>query len=240
MTALYLISLPLNLRSFRRWAAQRNLGRDEGVALHHLLGETFGKSVLQPFRLMVAPGAANATLYAYTAMDHASLTQTALETGMPDALAVCDPSRLAVKAMPESWTEGRRLAFDLRVRPVKRLLEPVGVFPKGAEVDAFLIEAIRRYPSGPPSEDRIDREFVYRQWLDERLGKAATVIQVSLARIERDVALRGGRELQGPDVTFHGELIIGNRDVFLEKLAKGVGRHAAYGYGMLLLRPSKR
>jgi CRISPR system Cascade subunit CasE len=41
-------------------------------------------------------------------------------------------------------------------------------------------------------------------------------------------------------VTFHGELVIKNPELFAERLAKGVGRHAAYGYGMLLLRPSRR
>lgn len=238
MTALHLVSLPLELRSFRRWAAQRALIEDEGVALHHLLGESFGKSVLQPFRLMVAPGAAKATLYAYTASDQATLVQTAQEAGTPDALAVCDPGQLAVKTMPERWTSGRRLAFDLRARPVKRLLKPAGVFPKGAEVDAFLIEALRRHPDGAAAEGKIDRDAVYGQWLAERLGNAATVTQARLVRTGRDVAIRGGKRREGPDVTFHGELVVNDGDAFAERLAKGVGRHAAYGYGMLLLRPS--
>lgn len=240
MTALYLISLPLDLRSFRRWAAHRNLIADEGAALHHLLGESFGKAALQPFRLMVAPGAANATLYAYTQTDQASLVQIAQDTGMPDALAVCDPTRLAAKAMPQTWTKDRPLAFDLRARPVKRLMKPAGLFPKGAEVDAFLLEALRRHPDGPSPNDKIDRETVYRHWLAARLGEAATVTLARLVRVERSVAFRNGQKREGPDVTFHGELVIRDGDAFADRLAKGVGRHAAYGYGMLLLRPSGR
>jgi CRISPR system Cascade subunit CasE len=238
MTTLHLISLPLDLRSFRRWSAQRNLSGDEGAALHHLLCESFGKSALQPFRLMVAPGAASATLYAYTDADRASLVQTAQETGMPDALAVCDPTLLAVKAMPPTWTKARRLAFDLRVRPVKRLMKPAGVFPKGAEVDAFLLEALRRHPDGPSSEDKIDRETVYRNWLAERFGDAAMVTQSRIVRLERSTVSRNGKRCEGPDVTFHGEIVIRDSEAFVERLARGVGRHAAYGYGMLLLRPS--
>lgn len=238
MTALHLVSLPLDLRSFRRWSAHRNLSGDEGASLHHLLGESFGKSALQPFRLMVAPGAASATLYAYTDADQASLVQTAQETGMPDAIAVCDPTRLAVKAMPQKWSKDRRLAFDLRVRPVKRLMRPAGVFPKGAEVDAFLLEALRRHPDGPPSEEKIDRETVYRNWLTDRFGDAAQVTQSRIVRLERSTVSRNGKRCEGPDVTFHGELTIRDSDAFADRLAKGVGRHAAYGYGMLLLRPS--
>jgi len=240
MTALNMISLPLDLKSFRRWAAHRSLAEDEGCALHHLLGESFGKGVLQPFRLMVAPGAANATLYAYASVDAASLVTTAQESGMPDALAICDPARLAVKAMPENWTEGRRLAFDLRARPVKRLLISAGAFPKGAEVDAFLVEALRRFPDGPCAQEKIEREKVYLQWLTERLGKAATVTKARLVRLDRHVALRDGKRREGPDVTFHGELVIGDSVEFAKRLAMGVGRHTAYGYGMLLLRPGGR
>lgn len=239
MNPLHLISLPLDLKIFRQWAARRGLGTDEGRALHHLLGETFGKGALQPFRLMIAPGARAGSLYAYTMSDQASLRQTARESALPDALAVCDPARLAVKTMPESWTKGRRLAFDLRTRPVKRLFKPAGVFPKGAEVDAFLAEALRRFPEGRPENHGIEREKVYRQWLAERLQAAATVKQARIARLERKAVQRGGKRLEGPDVTFHGELIITDETKFAEILVSGVSRHTAYGYGMLLLRPAR-
>ncbi|MCG8598337.1 MAG: type I-E CRISPR-associated protein Cas6/Cse3/CasE [Kiloniellales bacterium] len=239
MSRLHLVSLPLDLKPLRQWAARRGLGIDEGRALHHLLSETFGKGALQPFRLMVAPGAGIGTLYAYTTSDQASLRQTARESGLPDALAVCNPTRLAVKTMPESWAKGRRLAFDVRTRPVKRLLKPAGVFPKGAEVDAFLVEVLRRFPDGPPANDGIGREKVYRQWLAERLGAAAVVTQARIVRLERRAVQRGGKSLDGPDVTFHGELAVADETTFAETLAKGVGRHTAYGYGMLLLRPAR-
>ncbi len=239
MTQLHLISLPLHLKDLRKLAATRDWGTDEGRALHHLLAETFGKGAFQPFRLMVAPGARTGTLYAYTLSDQASLQRTAQESALPDALTVCDPARLNVKTMPESWTKGRRLAFDLRTRPVKRLLKPAGVFPKGAEVDAFLVEALRRFPDGPPENHGIEREKVYRQWLAERLQEAATVKQTRIARLERKTVQRDNKSVDGPDVTFHGELVITDETKFAETLVKGVGRHTAYGYGMLLLRPAR-
>lgn len=237
MTALQLVSLPLDLRKLRQWAAWRGLGMDEGKQLHHLLTETFGKGAMHPFRLMVAPGANGGTLYAYTKSEPATLRRKARESGLPDALSVCALANLADKAMPEVWTVGRCLAFDVRTRPVRRLQRAAGVFPKGAEVDAFLAEAIRRFPDGPPAEGRLDRETVYRQWLADRLEASARVVQVRIARLRRCTVERGGRKMDGPEVTFHGELVVADAKAFAARLATGVGRHTAFGYGMLLLRP---
>ena len=125
MSALFMISQTLDLGAFRHWAATRGHPADEGRALHHLLCETYGKSALQPFRLMVAPGARMATVYAYTHTDQAELLERARETGLPDALTVANPAHLTAKEMPAKWREGRRLAFDVRIRPVRRLMQPL-------------------------------------------------------------------------------------------------------------------
>ncbi|MBF0185575.1 MAG: type I-E CRISPR-associated protein Cas6/Cse3/CasE [Magnetococcales bacterium] len=243
MSILYMISLPLELRALRRWSAGRNLSSDEGCALHHLLSETFGKGILQPFRLMVAREGRVGTLYAYTAQEQTTLTETAYESASPESLAVCDPARLAVKAMPTEWRTGRKLAFDIRVRPVRRLRQPVGEFThKGAEVDAFLVERLRRSPQTMPGEAEIglQRDQVYAQWFAERLGEAAQTGIIRMTRFERVQHVRhGSARVQGPDVTLQGELTITDGNTFAEKLARGIGRHTAYGYGMLLLRPAQ-
>lgn len=261
MTRLHLIRLPIALPAFHRWAAERGLGWasrrpnasrrvattgfDEGRALHHLLAETFGKSVLQPFRLMVAPGQATGNLYAYSRSDARDLTETAQEAALPETLAVCDLKQLAAKSMPDEWREGRRLAFDLRVRPVSRLFKPAGGFGKGAELDAFLVEALRRFPDGPADDKAMlasgrTREAVYAEWLAQRLGPAARLDEARLVRFSRHHAARGSTVTEGPDATIHGALTILDPSAFAERLARGVGRHGAYGYGMLLLRPTGR
>ena len=239
MTPLNLISLPLKLDALRRWAAMRGVGADEGLALHHLLSECFGKGINQPFRLMPTPGATAATLYAYARTDEAGLRRTAHECAMPDGLAVCDLIGLAAKEMPETWRNGRRLAFDLKVRPTKRLLKPAGVFPKGAEIDAYLAEALRLHPEGRSADNPVERESVYRNWLAERLGAAATLEEARMVRFERRTVLRGKTMSEGPDVIWHGELTVQDGEAFAARLASGVGRHAAFGYGMLLLRPAR-
>ncbi|GEO82010.1 type I-E CRISPR-associated protein Cas6/Cse3/CasE [Pararhodospirillum oryzae] len=240
MTALHLACLPLLLPDVHRWAARRGLGGDEGRALHHLLAETFGKGVAQPFRLMVGTGGSVANVYAYTPHDATALRATARETGLPDALAVCDPTRLDTKEMPSHWREGRRLAFDLKARPVRRLVKPAGAFSKGAEIDAYVLEVLRRFPDGPPQDaPPLRREEVYRDWLAHRLAGAARLEEVRLAAFHRQPAWRGAQRVDGPEVTFHGHLVVEKEASFARLLATGVGRHAAYGYGMLLLRPAR-
>lgn len=248
MSALHMVSLPLALEPFRRWMATRGLAADEGRALHHLLSESFGKGVLQPFRLMVGKDKRQATLYAYAQADEAALRQTAAETGTPDALALLALSDLRTKPMPEAWKEGRRFAFDVRVRPVRRLLKPLEEagggsakpFRKGAEVDAFLVAALRNATDGEAGapDEPMTRESVYRAWLAERLAGAARLEAASLARMERTRIART-KITEGPDAVFHGELTVTDGDAFARLLARGVGRHTAYGYGMLLLRPAR-
>lgn len=250
MSALHMVSLHMGLEPFRHWMARQGLANDEGRALHHLLSESFGKGILQPFRMMVGRNARQATLYAYAQADEEALRKTAAETGMPDALVLIDLPELRTKSMPEVWKEGRRFAFDVRVRPVRRLLKPLEApprmaggaaekpFRKGAEVDAFLVATLRNAAedeTGAP-EASLTRETVYRDWLTERLAGSARVDGARLARMGRSrIALN--KVVDGPDVVFHGELTVTDGVAFARTLAKGVGRHTAYGYGMLLLRP---
>lgn len=258
MTRLHLIRLPIALPALHRWAGERGIGWagrraphgrerdaafDEGRALHHMLGETFGKGALQPFRLMPAPGQTSGNLYAYSASDKAALIETLEACALPEALTICDPAKLEAKAMPENWHAGRRLGFETRVRPVRRLLKPCGSFAKGAEVDAFLVQGLREHPAGPPpEEEQIRREAVYKAWLAERLGEAADLDAEScrLVRFLRHRATRGSRVLEGPDATLQGDLTIRDPGRFADVLAGGVGRHTAYGFGMLLIRPPGR
>ena len=86
------------------------------------------------------------------------------------------------------------------------------------------------------------REAVYRDWLAVRLGSAATLdpATTTLQRFERSRVARLGGAPEGPDATFQGELEVGDPDAFVQLLANGVGRHKAYGYGMLMLRPARK
>ena len=257
MTTLNLVRVPLNANALARWAGERGWVRrrrgiaafDEGRALHHLLDETMGSGALRPFRLLVPPRRNGGNLYAYSALDAHMLRAAARIQAMPDHLGVLHPDRLESKPMPDDWHVGQHLGFDLRARPVRRLRCDIetasGKIDKGKELDAFLLETLRRHPttsSGMADGERT-REAVYLDWLAERLAPAATLDRSasSLVRFQRTLIARGNSGSEGPDATFHGTLTIVDAAAFVDLLSRGVGRHKAYGYGMLLLRsPNKR
>lgn len=244
----HLFHVPMDMRRFNRWAAQRDLVRngsfDPGCLLHVLLSGMFGKGVLQPFRLLWSERRRNAALYGYADRDLAGLRRTAEETATPDCIHVIDPRNMRSKRMPAEFERGRRLGFDVRVRPVRRLLRalPDGdrnkAAPKGTELDAFQLEMIRGSrpeASGPGSATR---ESIYTKWLAERLDGAAALEECRLAGFRRTRAVRRkGKGPEGPDAVLHGTLAVFDPERFGEILRNGIGRHRAYGYGMLLLRP---
>ncbi|WP_417523905.1 type I-E CRISPR-associated protein Cas6/Cse3/CasE [Marinovum sp.] len=241
--SLHLIELPLNLSDLHGWAGKRGLGKgvfDEGLALHHLLNEVFGPALLHPFRLMVAPRATRATLYAYGPQPAEELIETARSVTLPTESAILDLGRLRSLPRPiETWHAGQRLGFDLRLRPVVRLASALNTekaaFAKGAEVDAFLAETLR-------NDHARSREDVYLDWLAKRLSPAAELERETshLHKFQRRVVVRGGKRIDGPDATILGTLTVQDPQGFADRLARGIGRHRAYGYGMLLLRPPQR
>lgn len=253
--SLHLIHLPIDLRALHGWGEARGLSVrgtfDEGLALHHLLGESFGPAVLQPFRLMVPPKARQGALYAYSAHGAETLLQTVCAILDPAAARVIDLAQLSSQPRPETaWHVGQRLGFDLRIRPVVRLASPLSMgretFRKGAEVDAYLAHVARQpdHAAGHGVQDQpCDcRDTVYLNWLRKRLDGRAE-LDLTLTRIirhERRLIVRNGQRADGPDTTVHGTLTVTDPATFATCLARGVGRHAAYGYGMLLLRPPQK
>ncbi|MCY4488462.1 MAG: type I-E CRISPR-associated protein Cas6/Cse3/CasE [Deltaproteobacteria bacterium] len=251
MKPLYLIRAPVDMAGLARCAGERGwlryrgheVGFDEGRALHHVVSESFGPGGLRPFRLLVPPGSTVGSLYGYSRSDAETLRRTGGVYALPEHLGVLDMEQLVGKAMPGSWKAGQRIGFDLRARPVRRLSDNLGrgPFRKGAEVDAFLVMALRRFPDDPAGTagSGRTREPVYLDWLAERLAPFAELDRqgTRLVRFQRARVSRGKGPTEGPDATFHGVLSVKDPERFSALLARGVGRHRAYGYGMLLLRP---
>ena len=250
-----MVYLPLDWTAFCWWAGNRGLighgALDEGFALHVLLSSVFGKSVLQPFRLLHPSRAPTATLYAYSDRTHDALRKVAGVVGPPDCLQVLKVDELLAKPMPRRFRAGQRLGFDARVRPIRRLARDLPdsqsgkVLRKGSEIDAFRLELLQRSPDGWRKPDGrspagISRESVYVGWLSERLANVADVDgnACRLASFRRSRALRGnGKGPEGPDAILHGECVVRDPVDFAARLRTGVGRHRAFGYGMLIVRP---
>lgn len=220
-------------RRLAAWATRFGLatgGDDLGYALHALLAAAFGSAAPRPFRHF---GDARGLL-AYTTHDAESL-QLAAQTAAPDVHAALGLERFAVRSFPHQWAAGRRLGFELRIRPILRTSQ-------GRERDVFLA-AIDRQPG-----ETLSREAVYAEWLRSELARegAAVVERVSLDGFRLSSSLRKAREaggkrparrVTGPDVLFSGELSVNDPAGFATLLTRGVGRHRAFGYGMLLLKP---
>lgn len=273
---LHLARVPIRLSALARYAGDRGWtprkrrdGReadasfDAGRALHHVLDETFGPNALKPFRLLVPREKDLGSIYAYTAKSKDELLAIVAETAVPE-FAVDRILRLAdleTKAMPETWAKGKRLAFDVRVRPVSRIRNELPnpnpkhpAYKAGSEVDVFVLEAQRNHPDGRPRLiDGVsaasgmtfagrDRPAVYRDWLAARLDGIAELDRkrTELVAFQRSRVSRGRASVEGPDATFHGELAISDPARFHALLARGIGRHLSFGFGMLLLRPPNR
>ena len=262
MTELHMASMIVNLATLRETMARQGIANDEGLALHHFLSETFGKGLVQPFRLM--PGRKNAptaSLYGYSTKGKDELKATADICALPEMKKILGLDTLESKIMPTMFEAGKHLGFDVRVRPVRRLKsplaaesrqarrnqikgEPVKPFTAGSEVDAFLLERMRLNLELDVTitAELPTREQVYQTWLASRFGDAVELDHKTcrMARYERRIVSRGDKERSGPDVTIQGELLVKDPQRLANLIAKGVGRHTAYGYGMLLLRPPGR
>lgn len=94
----------------------------------------------------------------------------------------------------------------------------------------------------------LSREAVYADWLKRQFGAAADLHEVRLIEFKLSSVLRQGaaqaegtrpkRPVPGPDATFNGVLQVRESDAFAALVARGIGRHRAFGFGMLLLKPA--
>lgn len=257
---LYMVKLAPDMRRFVGWAHRRRLGErggDLSYAVHAALTAAFGDQAPKPFRLYerrsrIAPSEiAAADLYGYTGADGPTLLDHARTFADPEIASCLDVESLATKAMPVAWESGRRLGFEVRVRPVLRRDRP-GNRDAACERDAFQAACQQAEGDGAGASIELPRrESVYRDWLAGRLGASggARLIEdsVRLATFQRlRVARRraadasGRRPLastEGPDAVLAAVLEITDGSAFAMLLRRGIGRHRAFGFGMLLLRP---
>lgn len=236
------------LYSFARRSRATARELDEGYAVHALLTALFDHGASEvdcvapkPFHIVSSRERAIDVL-GYSRADHLVLAERARTFADPRAWGVCDVEGLASKPMPSSVPSGKRLGFEVRVCPVRRIAKRGPMNKERAEVDAFVAKAWEVAP-----EQKLDRETVYREWLTEELEKegAAKVVTAAMSNFHLDRVLRRtqGEERKAisvprPDVRFEGVLEVGESEAFARRLARGVGRHRAFGFGMLLLRPA--
>ena len=235
---LQMIRAEVSVRDFQRWMGTRRL-QDPDHAMHCLLTECFGDSAPKPFRLMTTRGASAACLYGYGTADADELRDAAAFCACPLQARILSASGIDSKPMPSEFPTGKRLGFDIRIRPIVRKARGSG--HEEAEVDIYQAKA----EMFPQKQMPYTREQVYTQWLAERFrdkGADLDVDTVSLVSFQRTRAYRklNRRHIEGPDAAMQGNLTVTDPVAFAATLRQGIGRHRAYGYGMLLLRPARQ
>ncbi|HCB13799.1 MAG TPA: type I-E CRISPR-associated protein Cas6/Cse3/CasE [Gammaproteobacteria bacterium] len=241
---LYMVQLRLDPVSLIQFAQDHGVNRaadeDLGYGVHAWLAALFGPLAPKPFRLL-EPGTAwrkdqPLQWLGYSRQDGATLREQAEMFALPLALAVCDVAELtAAKPMPATWPVGRRLGFEVLACPVSR---------RETEKDVFL----RRVESMGETHPPVNRAAVYGEWLVRQMEGAATLESVQLAgfrlvrllRRSQQAATqerRFGQLVVLPQALLRGVMTVQDEAAFAALLARGVGRHRAFGYGMLLLRP---
>jgi CRISPR system Cascade subunit CasE len=244
-TPLYMVRLSLELTGLVGLGRRRRLPLrqvDLGYITHIQLAETFGDRSPKPF---VASETGNRwlTVLAYTDREPAELRETAQACADPAVYAAVDWEKFAAKPMPVDWPAERQFGFEVRTCPTVRMASDGEHHRKGVEVDAFLAAC---WKAG--SSTSVDRESVYRDWLTKRLeAEGAVVRRCGLHRFQLDSLLRRtqgearvGRLCQRPVATLRGTLEIKAPVTFSLLLRRGIGRHRAFGFGMVLLHPRGR
>lgn len=239
---MFMIDLPLDAARLMRFAYRQGhglrAGEDFGYAAHAWLAATLGDLAPKPFRLMETRHGLR--MLGYTQQPVEALIEHARTFAEPDAVHVCDWSAASGKAMPDTWQTGRRLGFELRACPISRAER---------ERDVYLVAVSRANENGM---DAPSRPQVYVEWIGNQLGKegaanivdgATDLIGFQRIRSQRLVHAVDGRKhqlVERPDALFSGEFIIDDPDAFARLISRGIGRHRAFGFGMLLLRPPRK
>lgn len=242
---LHLLRLDPDQHEAARWFAAERLNprrdEDDGYGWHALLCAVFGKDrAPKPFRLHARRGRPP-QLLAYTAAIPAALEETAHTFADPLALAALglDRERLQAKAMPP-FAAGRRLGFTVRLRPTVRT-DKNGERSRNAEIDVYIarIRAVEAEGGTLPP-----RAAVYAGWATGKLqAGGARVVDLALDGLEREKVVRRDHDRRFVGVDGHaaeakGIFEVADPALFAAMLARGIGRHRAFGYGMLLLSPA--
>ena len=246
---LHMVQLRFDTNTLQRSQRRQRLPpdlEDLGYLLHGQLAALFGDLAPKPFFARPVAGARSGCrgveVFGYGPAGGEALCHSAALFAEPADVVALDT--LAVKALPRAWSPGLRLGFEVRVCPVVRLASASSLGSAGAEVDVF-VAARAKAEEADPNGPLPGRAESYARWLEHALGKAAT-LDACTVKHHRQVRLfrrtqgqrRRPRVLERPEAMLAGSLTVRDGAAFGHVLARGIGRHRAFGFGMLLLRPS--
>ena len=167
-------------------------------------------------------------LLAYAACDADALRS---RMGHPDLV-----QSLETKRAPE-LPVGASCGFRVRVCPVVRTRRGADGVSRGRKVKSRELDAFTHAQIEQPD---ITRDEAYAQWLRKQLAEAAEVTQCGVTELRTDrMHRKGGGPFAHSNVVLEGTVQVTDAAAFSAVLARGVGRHRTFGFGMLLLRPAR-
>ncbi len=240
----FMVRIPLDGQRLFEFARRRRLPAwdlDLGYAAHCALTELFGALTPKPFALLPSTGRVQPVLGYCTSDAEALRAQAQLGADPWLWQHLVEWRDLAAKPMPNTWRVGQRLGFSVRACPVSRAMRAHPKHVKGAEVDVYLLRCRAMEGEPAPSRDEVYQDW-FRAQFTRFAGAQLDAVGIEGFQIERLARRDHPRDvrttLKGrPDVTFRGALTVTDPAAFKALLTRGVGRHRAFGFGMLLLAP---
>ena len=231
--SLWMIRAEISIRDLMRWIGVRRL-TDPDHAMHCLLVETFGREDSPgPFRAILPRNASVGTLHAYSTAPLSRLLDNQELYADPLQTRILARDMFSDKTMPESlWTEGRKMGFDVRVRPTRQVSWPEKGVNARSQRDAYA-NYMANYPGAS-----VSRERIYAGWLAERFQRGGAMLEMDSVRLASFRQSRMHRQRLGPDAVMRGNITVTDATKFRRLVLDGVGRHKTYGYGMILPRPA--
>ncbi|MBK7760495.1 MAG: type I-E CRISPR-associated protein Cas5/CasD [Deltaproteobacteria bacterium] len=250
---LHLVQLRLDLPRLLRSARLSRYHEDKldlGYLVHTFLDSAFGAASVRPFVIpALSPGMEGALghtsgveVLGYSERDAEGLTRAAQELATPEHYNVL--TDVLSKPMPTTWSEGRALRVGLRVCPTTRRRHPRPRPRRSSPTPSW-----PRCPAPTTKDVPLSRGQVHTDWLrasPRPRGRRGLVA----ARLEGFRLVRLLRRTQGeershklpqlPEAWFDLDLEVRDSAAFIELLRRGVGRHRAFGFGMIVLRRAER
>lgn len=228
MSRQHLLRIPVHAPRLLRFGAEHGIRQEDetlGYTLHAWFAALFGTQTPKPYRYLER----RSEVLAYATTDAATLLAHAQAFASPQAWAALDPGGVASKPMPDAWKTGQRLHLEVLTCPVSR--------QDDEEKDLYLRALSRLGNAAPP------RAEVYQTWFIKQWGDAVRLEQVEvLGMTARSRLLRRARNgtnrlriVERPQALFSAGAVILDPDRFSGLLARGIGRHRAFGFGMVLL-----
>ena len=241
-TAMHQIRANVNAKELQRWMAERRI-TDRDYAMHSLLTESFDKAAPRPYRLVPATDSDYHILYGYTrGHDAADLKLEAAMSADPLQANIIPADSIQSKAMPTNWPQGKTLGFETRVRPITRMKNLQDTGKNATEIDRYALKIMQgKLPGNQPYTGT--RLEAYTEWLKQQFDKFAGAelhtegTYITTFNITNAVRGPHRGQAKGPDVVLRGSFTITNPEAFKTMLSQGLGRHKAYGFGMLLVHP---